>query len=64
MHFQLTVEEYVSSLEKLTRDMRFTMFNIFYKRILVVWIFTAFMLLLGILFSRQMGLVLFGLGVA
>merc|ERR1712038_1882311 len=60
----LTVEEYVSSLEKLTRDMRFTMFNIFYKRILVVWIFTAFMLLLGILFSRQMGLVLFGLGVA
>merc|ERR1711953_28174 len=60
----LTVEEYVSSLEKLTRDMRFTMFNIFYKRILVVWIFTAFMILLGILFSKQMGLVLFGLGVA
>merc|ERR1711953_1589155 len=60
----LTVEEYVNSLEKLTRDMRFTMFNIFYKRILVVWIFTAFMILLGILFSRQMGLVLFGLGVA
>ena len=44
--------------------MRFTMFNIFYKRILVVWIFTAFMILLGILFSKQMGLVLFGLGVA
>jgi len=60
----LTVEEYVSSLEKLTRDMRFTMFNIFYKRILVVWIFTAFMILLGILFSKVMGLVLFGLGVA
>lgn len=60
----LTVEEYVSSLEKLTRDMRFTMYTIFYKRILVIWIFTAFMILLGILFSKQFGLVLFGLGVA
>jgi len=60
----LTVEEYVSSMEKLTTDMRFTMYNIFYKRILVIWIFTAFMILLGILFSKQIGLILFGLGVA
>jgi len=60
----LTVEEYVSAMEKLTTDMRFTMYNIFYKRILVIWIFTAFMILLGILFSKQIGLVLFGLGVA
>merc|ERR1712156_1268038 len=59
----LTVEDYVSSLEKLTRDMRFTMFNIFYKRILVVWIFTAFMLLLGILFSGFQGIELFACGV-
>ena len=54
----------MSAMEKLTTDMRFTMYNIFYKRILVIWIFTAFMILLGILFSKQIGLVLFGLGVA
>jgi len=60
----LTVEEYVSSLEKLTTDMRFTLYNILYKRILVIWIFSAFMVLIGILFSRQQGLTLFGLGVA
>jgi len=60
----LTVEEYVSSLEKLTTDIRFTMYTIFYKRILVIWIFTAFMILLGILFAGQTGLTLFGLGVA
>ena len=51
-------------MEKLTTDMRFTMYNILYKRILVLWIFTAFMILLGILFSKQTGLTLFGLGVA
>ena len=50
-------------MEKLTTDMRFTMYNIFYKRILVVWIFTAFMILLAILFSKQIGIALFGLGV-
>ena len=35
MDFQLTVEEFVQSMEKLTTDMRFTLFNICYKRILV-----------------------------
>jgi len=59
----LTVEEYVSCLEKLTTDMRFTLYNILYKRILVIWIFSAFMVLIGILFSRKQGLMLFGLGV-
>ena len=49
----LTVEEYVSCLEKLTTDMRFTLYNILYKRILVIWIFSAFMVLIGILFSRK-----------
>ena len=44
------VEEYVSCLEKLTTDMRFTLYNILYKRILVIWIFSAFMVLIGILF--------------
>ena len=60
----MTVEEYVSSMEKLMTDMRFTLYNILYKRILVIWIFSAFMILLGILFSKKTGLLLFGLGVA
>ena len=48
--YPVKVEEYVSSLEKLTTDMRFTLYNILYKRILVIWIFSAFMVLIGILF--------------
>ena len=60
----MTVEEYVSAMEKLMTDMRFTLYNILYKRILVIWIFSAFMILLGILFSKKQGLLLFGLGVA
>jgi len=60
----LTVEEYVNCLEKLTTDMRFTLYTILYKRILVIWIFTAFMVLIGILFSREKGVWLFLLGVA
>jgi hypothetical protein len=45
------VEEFVQSMEKLTTDMRFTLFNICYKRILVIWIVTAFVILLSLLFS-------------
>ncbi|XP_073988006.1 uncharacterized protein isoform X2 [Rhodnius prolixus] len=59
----LTVEDYVQIMELLTNDYRFSMYNICYKRILVVWIFTAFALLLGLLFSGLTGLILFGLGV-
>lgn len=44
-------------------DVRFNMYNICYKRILVLWIFTAFVVLLGLLFSGVTGLTLFGLGV-
>ena len=47
----LTVEDYVQTMEKLTTDMRFTIYNICYKRILIIWIFTAFVILLGLLFS-------------
>ena len=54
----------MSCMEKLMTDMRFTLYNILYKRILVIWIFSAFMILLGILFSKKQGLTLFGLGVA
>lgn len=50
-------------MELLTNDLRFNMYNICYKRILVLWIFTAFMVLLGLLFSGITGLTLFGLGV-
>lgn len=48
---QLTVEDYVQIMEKLTTDMRFTIYNICYKRILVIWIATAFIILLSLLFS-------------
>ena len=48
---QLTVEDYVQTMEKLTSDMRFTIYNICYKRILVIWIVTAFIILLSLLFS-------------
>nr|XP_012229815.1 PREDICTED: transmembrane protein C9orf91 homolog isoform X2 [Linepithema humile] len=59
----LTVEDYVHIMELLVNDVRFNMYNICYKRILVVWIFTAFVVLLGLLFSGVTGLTLFGLGV-
>ena len=45
------MEEYVQTMDKLTTDMRFTVFNICYKRILVIWIATAFTILLCLLFS-------------
>lgn len=60
----LTVEEYVQAMELLVNDVRFTLYNVCYKRILVVWILLAFIVLLGLLFSGLNGLVLFGLGVA
>ncbi|KAL6267687.1 hypothetical protein P5V15_000762 [Pogonomyrmex californicus] len=59
----LTVEDYVHIMELLVNDVRFNMYNICYKRILVLWIFTAFIVLLGLLFSGVTGLTLFGLGV-
>lgn len=60
----LTVEEYVNTMEKLTTDMRFTVFNICYKRILIIWIVTAFTILLALLFSGFQGVQLFACGVA
>lgn len=50
-------------MELLVNDVRFNMYNICYKRILVLWIFTAFVILLGLLFSGVTGLTLFGLGI-
>lgn len=61
--FQLTVEEYVQAMELLVNDFRFTLYNVCYKRVLVVWIILAFSVLLGLLFSGLSGLTLFGLGI-
>lgn len=49
-------------MELLVNDVRFTLYNVCYKRILVVWITIAFFVLLGLLFSGLTGLQLFGLG--
>jgi len=59
----LTVEDYVQTLEKLTSDMRFTIYIMGYKRILVIWIVLAFVILLSLLFSGFQGIQLFACGV-
>ncbi|XP_060517191.1 uncharacterized protein LOC132696401 isoform X2 [Cylas formicarius] len=59
----LTVEEYVQTMELLVNDVRFTLYNVCYKRILVAWITLAFIVLLSLLFSGTSGLTLFGLGI-
>ncbi|KAL1491015.1 hypothetical protein ABEB36_011676 [Hypothenemus hampei] len=59
----LTVEEYVQAMESLCNDVRFTLYNVCYKRILMVWITVAFVVLLGLLFSGANNLALFGLGI-
>ncbi|KAL7052197.1 hypothetical protein ACKWTF_004814 [Chironomus riparius] len=60
----LTVEEYVHALEMLVNDYRFTLYNICYKRILMLWIMIAFVVLLALLFSGITGILLFSLGVS
>ncbi|KAF7273105.1 uncharacterized protein LOC143202400 isoform X1 [Rhynchophorus ferrugineus] len=59
----LTVEEYVQAMELLVNDVRFTLYNVCYKRILVVWITLAFIVLLSLLFSGSSGGALFGMGI-
>lgn len=54
----------MQNMELLVNDFRFTLYNICYKRVLVVWIVLAFCVLIALLFSGLQGLVLFGLGVA
>uniref|UniRef100_A0A182NC06 Transmembrane protein 268 n=1 Tax=Anopheles dirus TaxID=7168 RepID=A0A182NC06_9DIPT len=60
----LTVEEYVHAMETLVNDYRFTLYNICYKRVLIVWILFAFIVLIGLLFSGFYGITLLSLGVA
>lgn len=51
-------------METLVNDFRFTLYNVCYKRVLLVWIFFAFSVLLGLLFSGLKGIALFSFGVA
>ncbi|XP_071545600.1 transmembrane protein 268 isoform X2 [Panulirus ornatus] len=59
----LTVEDYVHIMSQLVNDYRFTLYNVCYKRILMLWIFLGFIILLGILFSGLSQLALFGAGI-
>lgn len=51
-------------METLVNDYRFTMYNVLYKRVLMIWITVAFCVLLGLLFSGTTGILLFSLGVS
>lgn len=50
-------------METLVNDFRFTLYNVCYKRVLLVWVLFAFSVLLGLLFSGLKGIALFSLGV-
>ncbi|GIY38272.1 uncharacterized protein CEXT_724051 [Caerostris extrusa] len=56
----LTVEDYVMTMQVLVNDVRFNLYNVCYKRVLIVWIMLGFMILLSLLFSGVRGLALFG----
>ncbi|KAH6945252.1 hypothetical protein HPB50_007680 [Hyalomma asiaticum] len=60
---KLTVEEYVAAMQVLVHDVRFTLYNVCYKRLLLVWVLLGFFILLCLLFSGVRGLALFGGGV-
>lgn len=60
---QLTVEDYVHIMSQLVNDYRFTLYNVCYKRILMLWILLGFVILLIILFSGLSQLELFGAGI-
>ncbi len=50
-------------MQVLVNDLRFNLYIILYKRILVIWIALGFIVLLALLFSGVKGLALFGGGV-
>lgn len=50
-------------METLVNDVRFTLYNVCYKRVLLVWVIFAFSVLLAFLFSGLKGIALFSLGV-
>ncbi|XP_054707873.1 transmembrane protein 268-like [Uloborus diversus] len=59
----LTVEDYVLSMQVLVNDVRFNLYNVCYKRVLILWIMLGFIILLSLLFSGVRGLALFGGGI-
>lgn len=59
----LTVEDYVMAMQMLVNDVRFNLYNVCYKRILILWIMLGFVILLSLLFSGVRGLALFGGGI-
>lgn len=59
----LAVEDYVQIMETLVHDVRFTAYNVCYKRLLMAWLLVSFFVLLGLLFSGARGPTLFGCGV-
>ncbi|XP_015914937.1 transmembrane protein 268 [Parasteatoda tepidariorum] len=58
----LTVEDYVTAMQVLVNDVRFNVYNVCYKRVLILWIMLGFVILLSLLFSGIRGLALFGGG--
>ncbi|XP_053213034.1 anaphase-promoting complex subunit cdh1-like [Panonychus citri] len=60
---QLTVEDYVGSMQNLINDYRFNLYIIFYKRVMVIWVALGFVILLSLLFSGARGLPLFAGGI-
>ena len=50
-------------MEILVHDVRFTAYNVCYKRLLMAWLLISFVVLLGLLFSGARGPALFGCGV-
>ncbi|KFM71641.1 hypothetical protein X975_08810, partial [Stegodyphus mimosarum] len=59
----LTVEDYVMAMQVLVNDVRFNLYNVCYKRVLILWIMLGFVILLSLLFSGVRGLALFGGGI-
>ncbi|XP_064458176.1 transmembrane protein 268-like isoform X2 [Ornithodoros turicata] len=59
----LTVEDYVSAMQVMVHDVRFNLYNVCYKRLLLAWVLLGFFILLCLLFSGVRGLALFGGGV-
>lgn len=59
----LTVEDYVMTMQVLVNDVRFNLYNVCYKRVLILWIMLGFVILLSLLFSGVRGLALFGGGI-
>ena len=50
-------------MEQLVNDYRFTMYNMLYKRVILIWLMIAFSILIGLLLCGLEGIMLFMLGI-